>query len=357
MRLLLLDSKNYYGKYLIERIEKNCSLDVITEQNNNVRYENCKIILGSRRSLEVWKKTADYYDVIIDADSMVVEDVETVLNEIKCDKYILISTVQVYRYLPHKVHQEEDIDEYYINIINDEYVDCSTDIDKFYVREKINIECKTEALCKKKGINYFILRMAKCYRNSDIYKDIDWIIGCLIDYNCIFLHEANVMDMGCFNPIYEKDMCDILEKVVYDDVNRNMIINVAQDETVSMISLSQYVAQILYGVMKFKVVFIPENDLCHSREIKVPCNTELIVDNHKLKEVYNVSFLKTEIWIKLICESILKRGKCKKISSQERKAKSLYLNYCEKAKKFFASDNSVRNNQQEKVININEIYK
>lgn len=358
MRLLLFDSNNFYGKNLIEKIDKNCFVDVITEQSNNIQYENCKIILGSRRSLEVWKQTADYYDVIIDADSMVVEDVETVLNEIKCNKYILISTAQIYRYLSHKVHQEKDINEHYIRKINDEYVDCSTDIDKFYVREKINIECKTEELCKKNGINYFILRIAKCYRNSDIYKDINWMMGCLNDCNCIFLRETNVMDMGCFNPIYEKDLCDILEKVIWDDVNSNQIINVAQDETVSMISLSKYVAQILYGVIKFKIVFIPENDLCNSRELKVPCNTELIVDNHKLKELYNVSFVKTEIWIKLICESILKRGKCKKISNQERKIKSLYLNYCEKAKKLFEPDNSVSDNdQQRKVVNINEIRK
>ena len=165
MRLLLFDSKNFYGKYLIDIIDKNCFVDVITEQSNIGQYGNCKIILGSRRTLDVWKQVANYYDVIIDADSMVVEDVEKVLNVIKCDKYILISTAQVYRYLPHKIHQEIDIDEDYIKKINNEYVDCSTDIDKFYVREKINIECKTVELCEKNGINYFILRIAKCYQN------------------------------------------------------------------------------------------------------------------------------------------------------------------------------------------------
>lgn len=136
MKILILDSRNLYSNSIIKNTRETWYVDLVTEKSfsqlsSNI---NVNIIYGSRREPKTYKTLLNTYDIIIDADSLVVEDIEFVMSSVKTDKYILFSTAQVYRFIGKEIYCENCIDEKYIREINQEYID--------YEKKSREILCK-----------------------------------------------------------------------------------------------------------------------------------------------------------------------------------------------------------------------
>lgn len=185
--------------------------------------------------------------------------------------------------------------------------------EKFYVREKINIENKVKEICKKEGITYNILRIAKYYSEDDYYKDITWILTHLKCDKTIVLHEENLIKMGSYNPIFQRDFINVLKNIIEDIRKESFIINIAQDSPISLLSLIRIVSKELMDEEMYHIICIPHESRDYYGTVTVPCNESLFIDNSKLKELYNVKFTNTENWVKELGIGILKKvKKCSK---------------------------------------------
>ncbi|MBR3470088.1 MAG: hypothetical protein IKH28_10455 [Lachnospiraceae bacterium] len=356
MKILILDDRNLYAQKFIKRFDESWQIDIVTNCSFTNKNLNANVIVGSRREFSVCKQLSSFYDVVLDTDSLVEEDIETILDVINTSRYILFSTTQVYRFLDNRVHTEEEIDESYLREIGDAFIDCQSEPEKFYVREKIRVEFCLRRVCKVKSINYTILRIAKCYFTKDYYKDITWIKHRVLNGKKLVLHEDNIKEMGAFHPIFERDLHEIVMRIMIDKRMQNHILNIAQDQVISMLSLASIISRFINGDTNFEIVCIPRMDGGILDGIRIPCNSSLLVSNKALKELYDVAFTKTEEWVSDICRTAIETDSKLVKSKSEKIVDNEYDKYRERLKSHLEKALTEQNEKPKKgsIINIYE---
>lgn len=307
MKILILDENNLYSSYFISLLKDTIEIDIVTRCEIKNNKKNVRILIGNRREGNVGRELQKKYNVIIDTDCLVVEDIDRIFEFVIAEKYILFSTAQVYRYVWGKIFCEDDINYEYINRINGEYIDFEKEKLKFYIREKINIEQRLKNICTQKSITYNILRLSKCYSEKDIYKDIRWINYMLRHYNGVLVTCNNLKTIGEYSVVYVEDIIKIIEKILLDDNLQNEIFNIAQDEILSFFKVTSILSMIRNKNLSYEIIYVP--DICENI-IKVPCGEQLLISNNHLTNKYNIKFTKTEKWVEKIYKMQQKKNIC-----------------------------------------------
>lgn len=344
MQILILDQKFRYSQEIMTAFSGNADFTVLTECNEIPRLENVRIIIGSRRRNRDIQELDKYYDVVVDTDALVPEDLEKIYQEIKTDLYIYFSTFQVYSFLNTKIFYETDITEEYFYYSRMRYIDAKNNPRELYIQKRIQAEEKCMQLYGKGMTTYIILRLGKVYSTKDFYGDIGWIKSRIIEKIPFLFKYEELKKNGCMSSIYIRDLSRITEKIVNRKPRESKVYNICQDFNFSILELIEIV-QRLMGKKERVVCLDNQINIDNIFSYRVPVCENLLMSNEKLKHDYIISFTDTEKWIK---EILLSTKNVFTFTNEER----LFIkHYC----KYIDRYNRILKSNQEKGA-VNNIY-
>ncbi|MBD5469701.1 MAG: NAD-dependent epimerase/dehydratase family protein [Lachnospiraceae bacterium] len=218
MKILVIGGSYFLGRVFLIQAAKSHDITVVNRGTYSVEEFDVHQIKGDRRNSLIWQENTEEYDVIVDFCAYEKNDIATVLNNFsgKAKQYIFISTVDVYkRGLGQIKNENTPFETREISGSAGEYIS-----------GKIALEQELITECKKKNINYTILRPSIIYGPFN-YAPREATFIQLAVQNKILPHITDAG--GKFQFVYVKDVANAIIKCMLNEYAYKNAYNICND--------------------------------------------------------------------------------------------------------------------------------
>lgn len=219
MKILVIGGSYFYGRVFVMLSAREHEVTVVNRGTYSMEELGAKQITGDRHDEVLWRNLTEDYDVIVDFCGYVPKDVEKVLENYsgKVKQYILISTVDVYR--RGIVGRKAEDTPFESRTIPGEV--------GTYIAGKIALEQEVAEVCRKKNINYTILRPAILYGPYN-YAPRESVFIQMAVKNHVLPKFADAD--GKFQFVYVKDAAEAIEKCLLNEQAFGQAYNLCGEE-------------------------------------------------------------------------------------------------------------------------------
>ena len=219
MKILVIGGSYFYGRVFLMLAAKNHEITVVNRGTYSVEELGVKQITGDRRDETFWHHLQEDYQVIVDFCGYEPGDVAKVLKHYsgQVKQYIFISTVDVYRRgITGKKAENTPFETR--TIAGEEGV---------YIAGKMALERETAQICRKKNIDYTILRPAILYGPYNYAPRESVFIQMAVQNHVVpQLTDAE----GRFQFVYVKDAAEAIVKCLLNEQTFGQSYNLCGEE-------------------------------------------------------------------------------------------------------------------------------
>ena len=218
MKILVVGGSYFYGRVFVMLAAKEYRVTVVNRGTYSMEEFGVFQVTGDRRDASVWRQCTEDYDAIVDFCAYNEGDVAFVLDNLsgKASQYILISTVDVYERGSGLVLKE----------------DAPFETRRFagetgaYITGKVALEGELRQQCKKRGINWTVLRPAILYGPYNYApRESLYIQMAVQEHKLPEITDAT----GCFQLVYVKDAAEAVIKCLGNSTAYGQAYNLCQD--------------------------------------------------------------------------------------------------------------------------------
>lgn len=280
MKILVIGGSYFYGRVFVMLAGKEHEITVVNRGTYSVEEFGAKHLTGDRRDQALWQNLQEDYQVIVDFCGYESKDVATVLENYsgQVKQYIFISTVDVYR-RGIGGRKTEDTTFETRSIPGDAGI---------YISGKVALEQEVAEVCRKKNINYTILRPAILYGPYNYAPRESVFIQMAVQNHVLpQLTDAD----GRFQFTYVKDAAEAIEKCLLNEQTFGQSYNLCGEEILTYEEFFQCLMQVAEETIERISVTVEEAE---QRNLPLPfpvrdSETELY-SNEKSKEELGVSY-------------------------------------------------------------------
>ena len=219
VKILVIGGSYFYGRVFLMLAAKNHEITVVNRGTYSVEELGVKQITGDRRDETFWHHLQEDYQVIVDFCGYEPGDVAKVLKHYsgQVKQYIFISTVDVYRRgITGKKAENTPFETR--TIAGEEGV---------YIAGKMALERETAQICRKKNIDYTILRPAILYGPYNYAPRESVFIQMAVQNHVVpQLTDAE----GRFQFVYVKDAAEAIVKCLLNEQTFGQSYNLCGEE-------------------------------------------------------------------------------------------------------------------------------
>lgn len=280
MKILVIGGSYFYGRVFVMEAAKEHEITVVNRGTYSMEEFGAKQLTGDRRDQALWLNLEEDYEVIVDFCGYESGDVEKVLENYsgQVKQYIFISTVDVYRRGIGGRKAENTVFE--TRTIPGEA--------GAYIAGKVALEQEVAEVCKKKNINYTILRPAILYGPYN-YAPRESVYIQMAVQNHV-LPRLTGAD-GRFQFTYVKDAAEAIGKCLLNEQTFGQSYNLCGEEILTYEEFFQCLIQAAEETIE-RINLTVEEAAQHNLPLPFPVGdseTELY-SNEKSKEELGVSY-------------------------------------------------------------------